>query len=120
MMASPLVLSSYAWLPPIKAVPTRARLVDVRMDGPGFKGGGLNEGVTGGKYSSAGMSTSSTPEETMRPKVVDMEAAAASQAGIKDMDPVESIQGGFGAQATCFVDNLRVGDGKLAGDVGFD
>ena len=103
MAASPLVLSSYAWLPSIKALPTRARLVDVRMDD-----------------TAVSQNTKSKPEETMRPKVVDMEAAAASQAGIKGMEPIDSIAGGFGKQATCFVDNLRVGDGKLAGDVGFD
>jgi hypothetical protein len=85
----------------------------------GFKGGGQFDGVAAGKYTSDGVTTGVEPE-TLRPDEVDMEAAAASQEGIKDLEPVESIAGGFGKQAIPFVDNLRVGDGRLAGDIGFD
>jgi len=55
----------------------------------------------------------------MRPEVVDLAAAAKSQEGTDDSAVDISIAGGFG-KITSIVDNLRVGDGKLAGDVGFD
>jgi len=99
----------------------QSRVGIVRMQsGPGFKGGGQFEGVQGGQYSSAGMNTRRKPMESMAPEVVDMEAAAASQQGIRDVKPEESIAGGFGKQVVPMVSNLRVGDGKLAGDLGFD
>jgi hypothetical protein len=92
----------------------------VRMqEGPAFKGGGFAD-ASGGKYSGAGMSTSPPPGDSLRPKVVDLAAAAKSQEGIKEGSAVDdSIAGGFG-KVTSIVDNLRVGDGKLAGDLGFD
>jgi len=86
--------------------------------GPGFQGGGPT-GVSA-KYEGTGMGTRAKPMETMKPDVVDLEAAAASQPD-KDAKPIkDSLAAGFSSRAPSLVDNLRVGDGRLAGDVGFD
>lgn len=61
-----------------------------------------------------GVTTKTRPTESMAPQTVDLDAAAASQEGVKDMPPVDFTP------PKPMVDNLRVGDGKLAGDVGFD
>jgi hypothetical protein len=100
---------------------TPLRHAPVRMQsGPSFKGGGQFEGVSGGSYQSPAMGTAPKgKEETTRPDKIDMAAAAASQAGIADEPLDSSIAGGFG-KTVAFVENLRVGDGKLAGDLGFD
>jgi len=88
------------------ARPAMRHGVALMQQGPGFK--------------TSGMSTS-IPSESMRPDVIDLEAAAASQSAIDkdlaDFDP--DLAGGFGKKMA-FVENLRVGDKKLAGDVGFD
>jgi len=99
--------------------PAHARPALRMQEGPGFKGGGFAEGVKA-KYTSTGLSTREQPSESLRPEVVDMEAARASQAGIKSEPPDSSIAGGFGKPVVPLVDKLRVGDGVLAGDVGFD
>jgi len=98
----------------------RSSLAHVSMQqGPGYEPGGFAEGVKA-KYSPTGVSTREEPIETTRPEVIDMEAAAASQAGIKAGPPDSSMAGGFGQPVVAIVDKLRVGDGILAGDVGFD
>ena len=61
-----------------------------------------------------GLSTKSRPTESMAPKIIDLAAAAASQEGLKDMAPIDFTP------PKPKVDSLRVGDGILAGDVGFD
>jgi hypothetical protein len=99
--------------------PAMQRVGNVRMDeGLGYKSGGF-AASTGAKYSGAGLSTSAKPGESLRPEGVDLEAAAKSQEGIEGPPVDVAIAGGFGKK-TSIIDNLRVGDGKLAGDVGFD
>jgi hypothetical protein len=93
----------------------RSSLAHVSMQqGPGYEPGGFAEGVKA-KYSPTGVSTREEPIETTRPEVIDMEAAAASQAGIKAGPPDSSMAGGFGQPVVAIVDKLRVGDGILAG-----
>ena len=98
-----------------------ARHAPLRMQaegGPGFQAG-ASTGVSA-KYEGTGMGTRPKPMDSMRPAVVDLEAAAASQPD-KDAKPVnDGMSGGFTSRAPALVDNLRVGDGRLAGDVGFD
>ena len=96
------------------------RHAPLRMQADGS--GGL--GTTGpspvsAKYEGMGMGTRPRPDDSMKPDVIDLEAAAASQPS-KDAKPVsDSIAGGFSSRTPSLVDNLRVGDGRLAGDVGF-
>jgi hypothetical protein len=98
----------------------RHGLVRMQEGGPGYKAGGIEAGVAGGKYSSEGMSTKPKPMPTLRPDVIDYEAAAANRPG-PDEKPVDaSMAGGFGKAKVPFVDTLVVGSGRLAGDVGFD
>jgi hypothetical protein len=52
--------------------------------------------------------------ESTRPEKIDLASAAESQAGLKDAEPVELTP------PKRLVDTIMVGDGKLAGDVGFD
>ena len=52
--------------------------------------------------------------DSIRPDKIDLEAAAASQAGIADGPPLELTP------PKPIVDTMMVGDGKLAGDIGFD
>ena len=96
------------------------RHAPLRMQADGS--GGL--GTTGpspvsAKYEGTGMGTRPRPDSSMKPDVIDYEAAAASQEGTGK--PVsDSMAGGFSSRTPSLVDNLRVGDGRLAGDVGFD
>lgn len=88
------------------------------QEGPGYK----NTGPVGGgaKYSGVGMTTQERSAESIRPDVVDLDSAAASQPP-KDAAPVpDSMTAGFSTRPKAFVENLRVGDKRLAGDVGFD
>jgi hypothetical protein len=90
----------------------------VMQEGPGYKG----QGPTGvsAKYQAPGMMTRPEPQDSMRPAEVDLEKAAASQPP-KDAKPLpESMAGGFTSKKAAFIDSIRVGDGKLAGDLGFD
>lgn len=90
----------------------------VMQEGPGSKGQAPS-GVSA-KYQAPGMGTRPQPQPGLRPDNVDLEKAAASQPP-KDAKPVpDSIAGGFTSKPSALIDNLRVGDGKLAGDVGFD
>lgn len=89
----------------------------MQADGPGGIG---STGPVAAKYEGSGMGTRPKPDDSMRPDEIDYEAAAASQPS-KDAKPVpDVIAGGFSSRAPALVDNLRVGDGRLAGDVGFD
>ena len=95
------------------------RHAPLRMQADGS--GGL--GTTGpspvsAKYEGTGMGTRPRPDSSMKPDVIDYEAAAASRT--EEGKPVsDSIAGGFSSRTPSLVDNLRVGDGRLAGDVGF-
>ena len=94
------------------------RHVPLRMQADRSGDGPLGGGVSG-KYEGTGMGTRPRPDSSMKPDVIDLEAAAASQPS-KDAKPVsDSIAGGFSSRTPSLVDNLRVGDGRLAGDVGF-
>ena len=95
------------------------RHAPLRMQADRSGDGPLGGGVSG-KYEGTGMGTRPRPDSSMKPDVIDLEAAAASQPS-KDAKPVsDSIAGGFSSRTPSLVDNLRVGDGRLAGDVGFD
>lgn len=103
-------------------MPTGAmRHAPLRMQKDGSGGLGITgSGPVSGKYEGAGMGTRPKPDDSMRPDEIDYEAAAASQPS-KDAKPVpDVIAGGFSSRTPALVDNLRVGDGRLAGDVGFD
>ena len=94
------------------------RHAPLRMQADRSGDGPLGGGVSG-KYEGTGMGTRPRPDSSMKPDVIDLEAAAASQPS-KDAKPVsDSIAGGFSSRTPSLVDNLRVGDGRLAGDVGF-
>ena len=97
------------------------RHAPLRMQADGSGGlGTTGPGPVSAKYEGTGMGTRPRPDDSMKPDVIDLEAAAASQPS-KDAKPVsEQIAGGFSSRTPSLVDNLRVGDGRLAGDVGFD
>ena len=99
---------------PLHHAAVRMPLLRMQEGGPGFQGGGINEGVSGGQYQAPGMNTAPKGEkESLRPDKIDLEAAAASQVGIKEGAPVAP-------PPVPFVTTIFVGSGKLAGDVGFD
>ena len=103
-------------------MPTGAmRHAPLRMQKDGSGGLGVTgPGPVAAKYAGAGMGTRPTPDDSMRPDEIDYEAAAASQPS-KDAKPVpDVIAGGFSSRTLALVDTLRVGDGRLAGDVGFE
>ena len=98
-------------LTPSMPVQMRRGCSVVMQQGPGYKSTGPQ--AVSAKYNSNGMNTADPQEPTsLRPENPDLAAAAASKEGIEGKP--------LAAPPVPIVDQLFVGSGVLAGDVGFD